>query len=331
MLPSIQLTEISKDAIRTYLIEKDIISVKEFVQVYAAVATNEFHAIYRLSTNKSNLLLKQPKKWSKSAHDFLHPLPTETLNQEAGFYELIRSYDYLSRFMPAFYLFDEENQLIIVEDISDAQNYCSIYKKHRIDTEELQLLVKWLSHLHRVRLVSKEKTLLENEIVKKYYLSSFFDFVNKINHLPDHPLALELKQITDNPQVGDGMLLLKSSYQQGGFTLLHGEYQPGNWLSSDGGVYIIDPKFSTFGRPEIDLGHLVAHLLLAAMPQSKIEMVFDNYEDKTIDRELTFRFAGLEMIRRLIGVYPTNFPATIKQKKSKLNDAIQLVKGRLMI
>jgi 5-methylthioribose kinase len=330
MLPSIRLTEISKDAIRTYLIEKELISIKEFVQAYSSIATNEFHEIYRLSTNKSSLLLKQPKKWSAS-NAFLNPLPEETLKQEAGFYELIRAYDYLSRFMPAFYLFDEENQLLILEDISDAENYYPIYKKHHINNEELQQIVKWLNHLHRVRLQPKEKALLENENLKTYYVSSFFDFPDKIKYAPDHALAAEMKLITDNSQIHEAIQSLKNSYQQGGFTLLHGDYQPGNWLSSDGGVYIIDPKFSTFGRPEIDLGSLVGHLLLASLPATKIEMVFDIYEDKTIDKELTFRFAGLEMIRRLIGVYPILFPATVKQKRSKLNDAIQLLKGRQVI
>ncbi len=327
MLPSIRLTEISKDSIRTYLIEKELISVKEFVQNYSAVAKNEFNSVYRLSTNKNSLLLKQPKKWNAS-NNFLSPPPLETLKQEASFYELIRSYDYLSRFMPSFYLFDEENQLLILEDISDAENYYPIYKKHHINNEELQQLVKWLNHLHRVRLQPKEKALLEQKNIQTYYVSSFFDFPDKIKCGPDHALAAELKQITDNSHVLDAIQSLKNNYQQGGFTLLHGDYQSGNWLISDGGVYIIDPKFSTFGRPEIDLGSLVGHLLLASLPATKIEMVFGSYEDKSIDKELVFRFAGLEMIRRLIGVYPINFPGTTTQKKSKLNDAIQLLKGR---
>jgi 5-methylthioribose kinase len=325
-MPPLQLTEISKDAIKAYLIEKELINHNEFVQAYYQVATNEFHVIYRLSTNKNSLLLKQPKKWH-ALNEFLNPPPLDTLRQEAGFYELIRSYDYLSRFMPAFYLFDEENQLLILEDISDAENYYSIYKKRHINTDELQSLIKWLSHLHRVRVMSKEKALLEHEAVKNYYLSSFYDFPDKLPYEADHSLAVEIRQITDNPQIREAVLVLKKSYQEGGFTLLHGDYSPGNWLSSDGGVYVIDPKFSTFGRPEVDLGSLVGHLLLASVPTSKIETVFETYEDKTIDKELTFRFAGLEMIRRLIGIYPSNFPATLKQKKSKFNDALTMLLG----
>jgi 5-methylthioribose kinase len=324
MLPSIRLNEASKDAIRTYLIDKGLISIKEFIEIYSPIASAEFHTIYRLSTNKSNLLLKQAKKWNTSL-EFLSAPPIETLKHEANFYDLIRSYDYLSRFMPAFYLFDEENQLLILEDISDAENYCALYKKHHIDTEELQLLVKWLSHLHRVRVMPKEKALLECEAVKKYNALSFFDFPDKIKYEPAHNLAAEMKQITDSSQVREAILSLKNSYLEGGFTLLHGDYQPGNWLFSDGGVYIIDPKFSIFGRPEIDLGHLVGHLLLASLALPKIEMVFDSYEDKSIDKELTFRFAGLEMIRRLIGIYPLNFLGTTVQKKSKLTDAFNLL------
>jgi len=330
MSPSIRLSEISKDAIRTYLIEKELIGVKEFVQGYSSVAKNEFNNIYRLSTNKSSLLLKQPKKWS-AFNNFLNPPPLETLKQEAGFYELIRSYDYLSRFMPAFYLYDEDNQLLILEDISDAENYYSIYKKHHINNEELQQLVKWLNHLHRVRLQPKEKALIEQENIKTYYVSSFFDFPDKINFAPDHALASELKQIMDNPQVREAILILKSTYQQSGFTLLHGDYSPGNWLASDGGIYIIDPKFSAFGRPEIDLGNLIGHLLLASIPDQKIEMVFDSYEDKSIDKELVLRFAGLEMMRRLIGIYPINLSGATLQKKNKLNNAIQMVMGRQLI
>lgn len=316
-----ELKEIGKEAVRTYLIGRNLIGVKEITQSYTSLDSKGFHDVYRFSTSKSSLLIKQIKK-----ADFSYQLPFESNVQEARFYDLIKSYDYLARFMPEFYLLDEENKWIVIEEVPDAANFYALYKTHHINIEELQQLVKWLNHLHRVRLQPKEKALLEQVVMKDYCGEFFFGFI-ELTLASSSAFTETLEKINKSSEIHDSIAALRKIYTQGGFTLLHGDYSPSNWLLSDGSVYIIDPKFSTFGRPEADVGTLIAHLLLASVSREKIDAVFNFYEDDTIDKTLTYKFAGLEMMRRIMGTYPITLPATIAQKKNKLNDAVQLLLG----
>jgi 5-methylthioribose kinase len=316
------LKETGREAIRTYLIDRNLIAVKEIIQSFSSLESKGFHDVYKFSTNTSNLLIKQIKKTN-----IRHPLPFECNLQESRFYELITAYDYLARFMPEFYLLDEENEWMVLEEVPEAANFNALYKTHHINVEELQQLVKWLNHLHRVRLQPKEKARLEQPAVKQYYSHYFFDFISAPLRKEDHVLFAEIRKLQKLNEVQSSIGTLKDLHEKGGFTLLHGDYSPGNWLLSDGSVYIIDPKFSTFGKPEMDVGTLIAHLLLASVTREKIESVFSFYEDDSIDRKLVFRFAGLEMMRRIAGAYPVPLPGTITQKKNKLNDAVQLLIG----
>ncbi len=85
---------------------------------------------------------------------------------------------------------------------------------------------------------------------------------------------------------------------------LHGDYYPGSWLrSDDGGVSIIDPEFAFIGPAEFDVGVLMAHLYFAGFNCSAISAALDNYRGPAnFDFALAERFAGMEMIRRLLGI-----------------------------
>ncbi len=86
--------------------------------------------------------------------------------------------------------------------------------------------------------------------------------------------------------------------------LLHGDYYPGSWLAHPRkGVMIIDPEFAFVGPPEFDVGVLLAHLLMAGYEQPEIVMQLGNYcSPPRFSQLLAWAFAGMEVIRRLLGV-----------------------------
>src|SRR5207237_1305710 len=93
------------------------------------------------------------------------------------------------------------------------------------------------------------------------------------------------------------VLALGSLYLNEGDCLLHGDFFPGSWLRSPEGIKVIDPEFCFFGPPEFDLGVMLAHLYLAHQDASILKAY-----SSAVDRELVVRFAGVEIMRRLIGV-----------------------------
>jgi 5-methylthioribose kinase len=97
-----------------------------------------------------------------------------------------------------------------------------------------------------------------------------------------------------------GIRYLDHSY---GTCLIHGDYFPGSWLKTRDRVYVIDPEFCFFGPPEFDLGMMMGHLYLAGVFTELIASVYNLYTAATsINLSLALQFAGVEIMRRLIGV-----------------------------
>ena len=94
-------------------------------------------------------------------------------------------------------------------------------------------------------------------------------------------------------------------------------------------VWIIDPEFCFFGPPEFDVGILVGHLLLAGRPLELAQSVFAHYgANSSISRSLALRFAGMEIMRRLIGVAQLPLAADLSRKEALLATSRELVLGR---
>ena len=96
---------------------------------------------------------------------------------------------------------------------------------------------------------------------------------------------------------------LGKRYLGTGEALLHGDYFPGSWLRIGSGIKIIDPEFSFFGPPEFDVGVFIAHLYLAHQPDALVRQSLADYQTAApLNSRLTRQFAGMEIMRRLIGV-----------------------------
>lgn len=84
------------------------------------------------------------------------------------------------------------------------------------------------------------------------------------------------KQTDSKFKVDDAFLAevakLKSRYNgesgEGNFSLCHGDLHPGSvMVSSGGGVRVIDPEFTVYGPPGLDVGSLLSGYVLAAVHQ----------------------------------------------------------------
>lgn len=108
-----------------------------------------------------------------------------------------------------------------------------------------------------------------------------------------------------------------------GKTLLHGDFFPGSWLSTERGVAVIDPEFCFLGPAEYDLGVFLAHLALAGSTQLW-PGVAERYVGEA-DWALARAFAGAEMMRRLIGVAQLALAADLKMKREWLEQSREMV------
>ena len=120
---------------------------------------------------------------------------------------------------------------------------------------------------------------------------------------------------------------LGKQYLSDGQHLLHGDYYPGSWLKTDAGFRVIDPEFCFAGPMEFDLGVLAAHWIFcgAAADHSTIERVCRAYSETAVNDELVAQFAGVELIRRLIGVAQLPLAVDLSQRLAWLKVGRSLV------
>jgi len=84
--------------------------------------------------------------------------------------------------------------------------------------------------------------------------------------------------------------------------LLHGDYYPGGWLGRGSDVVVIDSEFCFAGAPEFDYGVMAAHLILGGQDDALVGRVARAAAAAGSDPALVGGFAGVEVMRRLVGV-----------------------------
>jgi 5-methylthioribose kinase len=117
---------------------------------------------------------------------------------------------------------------------------------------------------------------------------------------------------------------LGTLYLANGGALVHGDFFPGSWLASPRGPIVIDPEFCFTGAPEFDCGVMIAHMILADQPSDRIDWIAGAMPAR-YDRNLVDRFAGVEIMRRLIGVAQLPLETTLARKQACLDLARALV------
>jgi 5-methylthioribose kinase len=125
---------------------------------------------------------------------------------------------------------------------------------------------------------------------------------------------------------------LGEEYLSDGDCLVHGDYFPGSWLSTASGVRVIDPEFCFLGPRAFDVGFMLGHLHLAGQAESTCEALLSRYREEAGGTDAGFaahakRFAGVEIMRRLIGVAQLPLECGLERKEELLLLSRELVLG----
>ena len=171
-------------------------------------------------------------------------------------------------------------------------------------------LCQWLAALHQATFDEPSRARLENRAMRQLNHEHLYCFPLRLDNGLDLDaitpgLARVAQALQGDAAYCSAIAELGALYLANGPCLLHGDFYPGSWVRAGGGVWIIDPEFCFFGPPEFDVGILVGHLLIAGRPLKLAQSVFAHYgANSSLSRSLALRFAGMEIMRRLIGVAP---------------------------
>ena len=267
----------------------------------------------RVRTSAGSLILKQSRPWLEKYPQIAAPF--DRALAEGRFYRLVAPAPAVAGKMPRLWWTDDHARVIALEDLGTASDFFPLYAHAIALPEEVLVeLVAYLSALHGLAPADEQaRASLANEEMRALNHEHIFA-------LPLRPEnGLDLAAYTGTPGLDAAAAALKEDaayvsavaelgerYRSGsGSSLLHGDFFPGSFLQTSAGVRVIDPEFCFCGDAEFDLGVFVAHLVLAGEPAARAERVLESYQANAatgVSPELVRRYAGVEIMRRLIGV-----------------------------
>jgi 5-methylthioribose kinase len=320
-----------KTALQAYLREHNWLTENETIATIEKPGEGNMNVVVRVITPKKSIIVKQARGFVQKYPDI--PAPIERIKVESDFYELVSGIDNLKDYMPTMIGYDSENYVMVMEDLGTGSDYSSLYKKDVETTgETIDSAIDYLSKLH-------------NHTFSEETITNFSDnlALRKLNyeHLFVYPLIEENGFNLDDIQTGlqavameyktdkilnERMKTLGEVYLSSGNVLLHGDYYPGSWLSVNGVLKVIDPEFCFFGKPEYDLGVMIAHLKMAQATENQLSSIWKKYEQPAnFSKDLTQKFIGMEIIRRIIGLAQLPLDLTLEEKKNLLEEAKELL------
>jgi 5-methylthioribose kinase len=229
--------------------------------------------------------------------------------------------------------------MLAMQDLGSGSDLTDIYPGNagegRLACETLRQIVSWLSDLHAISPPTdfpsnKEMRALNHAHIFCIPLSA--ETHTQLGAI----IGPQAKKIADqmmnqrelHARAEDlGSLYLGTTSAASQKVLLHGDFYPASWLrGDDGGVSIIDPEFAFIGPPEFDVGVLMAHLYFAGFDRPAISAALESYRSPdNFELALAESFAGMEIIRRLLGVAQLPLSAEDQTKAEWLITATDLL------
>lgn len=315
--------ETNASSLQAYLTHRDWLTGGESVLGAEIAGQGNMNLIVRVTTDTRSFILKQSRPWVEKYPGIAAPFDRALV--EADFYALVSSSP-AEEFMPVFHWLDKDSRILCLEDLGALGDFTHLYSGSRIQGTEVETLARFLSLLHRTpgQLENREMRLLNH-----FHIFTFpFEPANRLD-LDTFTLGLELlsDEVKRNQKLKARATMLGDVYLSEGDFLLHGDYFPGAWLRSWSGVRIIDPEFGFSGPREFDLGVMLAHLRLIGECNALETLARCYAEWSDLDQGLVRGFAGVEVLRRLLGVAQLPLSRELNQKRLLVEEAISMVIG----
>lgn len=296
---------------------------EETILSTSSPGAGNMNVVIRVHTQLRSFILKQSRKYVQKYQDI--PAPLDRIRSEYAFYTAIGE-SMAGRYTPEIYYFDPSEHLLMMQDVGDRQDLTVLYQEKKIESIELMYISDALNTIHATPYVDNYP--LNLSLRQLNYQHIFVLPFLKDNGFQLDDIQPGLQELSMSFKYDD--LLKKKIHKLGrsylslGDTLLHGDYYPGSWLRTYDNVCIIDPEFTYIGHAEFDLGVMGAHLTLISGDADYIPLICQVHF-KDINETLVQQIAGVEIMRRLIGLAQLPLHRSLDEKSRLLSLARQLI------
>lgn len=287
---------------------------------------NMNYAIRLFFENSGSIIIKQSPPYCAKFEDI--PAPENRIFAERDFYKIANTSIKVKKFSPQILGFDSDSRIMYMTDLGVGSDFDFCYDHTRINKEALDKLVGYLNSLH---LIDCAKIEFENfkmrELNHAYIFDLPFNGRNNAINLDEvtHGLTEISEKLRSDVKLQEIIIKLGHRYHNEGDKLVHGDFYPRSWLTTNNGLFVIDPEFGFKGLAEFDLGVFCSHLAMSAQLQSGLSSIKDSYYLE-FDNNLMLDFCAVEILRRLLYVSQLPVVNDIEFKLKLINASVRRLK-----
>ena len=329
--PPFMLNEDEPKRVDGFLRSMDFYEDNEKFERVSLAGDGNMNVVLRVETNQRSFILKQSRPWVNKYPDV--QAPASRIYREQLFYDIVRNNEILMEHTPEIYFFNESNFTLCMQDFGTAQDFTDVYQKgQEIEKSDMAVIAKVISELHYNFKDNPKSGRIENKELRTINHQHIFELpLSESNGFDLNMILPGLQEKTARFRKDNALKKMSTElgnlYLSGeGNKLLHGDYYPGSWLKTNDGFKMIDPEFCFTGMPEFELGITVAHLKMSQQPDALMKDLFVYYHfDDQFDGSLFSKFAGIEIIRRIIGLAQLPLDLSLGERLTLLDEAYELV------
>ena len=326
------IDEDAVDVIKDILCGMQLCGDTDTVTSISKAGEGNMNVVLRVHIAGKSLIVKQSRPWVAKYPSI--EAPEERIVAELDFYQRVKGADEVTAALPALLGFDVDRRTIVMEDLGAASDYLSLYSSssdpNEIDTV-FDRAIGWLALLHQIPVDSLADAVVGCSKLRDLNHAHMFVIPLQTDSIDLDSVCEGLQResnfVREDDELRAAIGALGEQYLADGQSLLHGDYYPGSWLKTDAGFRVIDPEFCFAGPAEFDLGVLAAHWIFCGATSDRftIDRVCQSYGEPSANARLVAQFAGVEVIRRLMGVAQLPLNADLSQRLSWLKTGRSLM------
>lgn len=309
-----------------YLAGRGLLAGDESIVEVSKAGEGNMNCTARVVTARQRLIVKQARPWVERYEHIAAPWDRSLV--EAAFYHAVAACRELAAQMPRLIDADAEARVLVLEDVGQHGDFTSMYAGAMLTAGDCAALVAYLRRLHGFAVPPRQHRVFANREMRALNHEHIFELpLREANGLDLDAVTPGLQALADalkrDRSYVTRVRALGERYLVDGESLVHGDYFPGSWLHTARGVAVIDTEFCFLGAGEFDLGVMMGHLLLGGQPPSCVDGLLEGA--RGYDCGLVSQFAGVEIMRRLIGVAQLPLRVSLGQKRALLERSRTLV------